>query len=83
MTQQRVCLAGGCKTYLSRHNPGPRCYEHTPTKDLVRAERMGPRSLRAVSDRFRFGYPGVYALSAKDAESYRSGTWLGDMKEKA
>ena len=72
-----ICAQASCKTILSRHNPGPRCYEHTPTADLVKAERVGPRSVRAVTERFRQGLPGVYALSAKDAASYASGKWLG------
>jgi hypothetical protein len=75
----RVCNDHGCSTILSKFNPEETCWNHTDLK-VLRAERRdtGPRVPRQiVSERFRDGVPTAYDLSRTEAESYRSGRWLG------
>jgi hypothetical protein len=70
MSAIRVCKRRGCKTHLSRFNPGTTCYEHTaPSFDAD--HRVVARGV--MSEEFLRGVPGAYAITNDERRHWARG----------
>lgn len=89
MSAIRICHEPKCHTRLSRYNPGPKCWFHTPMANernhgngkrgrTPRVEVIAPVEERHMSDRFIAGVPDN--LTNEDRELIRSGEWVGVTK---
>ncbi len=68
--KHRVCYWPDCITILSRSNPGPYCWTHTPEKPsmpFIKVQR------RVMSDDFLAGMPGSYEVTAEERAEYKRG----------
>jgi hypothetical protein len=79
MSAIRVCKRRGCKTHLSRFNPGSMCWEHTP--DLTQTDRPASHIMPEthISDRgimslaFIRGIPGAYDITPAERRDWARG----------